>query len=63
MIAKTPTCPSCFRPGGALTAKPHCASENCSWNICDCKTTYDRKTLAGFGNNPKPVHYPAPEAK
>lgn len=61
MAALTPTCPSCFRPGGALTAKIHCKSETCTWNICNCGATYDRKTLAGFANTPKPVHFPAPE--
>lgn len=57
-----PTCPSCERPGGALTADPHCASPICSWNKCNCGATYSRKNGAGFANTPKPAHFPAREA-
>lgn len=63
MPALTPTCPSCHRPGGALTAKPHCTSGTCSWNTCNCGAVYDRKTLAGYAMTPKPTHYPAPRSK
>ena len=55
----TPTCPSCDRPGGALTAAPHCKSQTCTWNRCNCGTIYDGGTGAGFANTPKPVHFPA----
>jgi hypothetical protein len=54
-----PKCPACNRAGGAINAKTHCPSQQCSWNICVCGTTYDRKRGSGFGQNPKPVHYPA----
>lgn len=59
MSTLTPTCPSCDRPGGALTAKPHCRNQDCDWNKCNCGATYSRKTAAGFANTPKPVHFPA----
>lgn len=53
-----PTCPSCERPGGALTAEPHCASKKCDWNKCNCGAHYSRKTGAGYANTPKPVYFP-----
>ena len=52
-----PTCPACDRPGGALTAAPHCSSQNCDWNKCNCGATYSRKNGAGFANTPKPTHF------
>ena len=53
-----PTCPSCERPGGALTAEPHCSSKKCDWNKCNCGATYSRTNGGGYANTPKPVHFP-----
>lgn len=58
-VVVTPTCPSCDKPGGALTADPHCEAQTCTWNNCKCGATYHRTTGAGFANTPKPVHFPA----
>jgi hypothetical protein len=54
----TPKCPACDKPGGALTADPHCKSKTCNWNKCKCGVTYDRKTGAGFVEEPEAIHYP-----
>lgn len=48
-------CPACKKPGGAITADPHCTSKTCTWNKCKCGATYDRKTMLGFTAS---QHYP-----
>ena len=53
-------CPQCDKPGGALTAVPHCKNHSCDWNICNCGATYSRKTGQGFGTiGKKNIFYPA----
>jgi len=44
----TTHCPTCKRASGALNANPHCTSKTCTWNKCNCGTTYDRTTGKWF---------------
>jgi hypothetical protein len=53
-------CPQCDKPGGALTAEPHCKNELCFWNKCHCGAVYSRQTAVGFVNSSKaPKFFPA----
>lgn len=49
-------CPACKKPGGAITADPHCRSKTCTWNKCKCGVTYDRGSGIGFSAK---EHFPA----
>lgn len=56
------TCPQCKKPANALNAVPHCKNQSCSWNTCNCGTTYSRKTGQGFGlQDNKHTFFPAPK--
>lgn len=42
-------CPNCDKKIGALTARPHCTSKECTWTKCSCGATVDRNTGRSFG--------------
>lgn len=56
-------CPQCDKPGGALTATPHCKDPLCLWNQCKCGAVYSRQTAQGFGSEgKKAVFYAAKDS-